>query len=106
MWWTTGFGWDRDKITDDLTSWEALWDAQYRGKLGMLDDMPARSSRSPRSASASTRTRRTEAELDQTLALLEQQKPLVRTYTTDDIGDDRVGHDCGSPTPGPATCTR
>ena len=39
MWWTTGFCWDGDKIKDDLTSWESLWDAAYKGKLMMLDDI-------------------------------------------------------------------
>ena len=38
MWWTTGFAWDTDKIADDLTSWDVLWDAAYTGKLAMLDD--------------------------------------------------------------------
>ncbi len=42
---------------------------------------------SPRSSSASTPTRPTSAQLDQSLALLEQQKPLLRNYTSDHIGD-------------------
>ena len=39
MWWTTGFCWDGDKIKDDLTSWESLWNPAYKGKLEMLDDI-------------------------------------------------------------------
>ena len=37
-WWTTGFAWDPDKVKGDLTSWAALWDEQYKGHIGMLDD--------------------------------------------------------------------
>ena len=58
------------------------------------------------SSSALGRTRTTPAELDQMLALLEQQKPLVRMYTHDDIGDVTQRAASGSPTPGPATRTQ
>jgi spermidine/putrescine transport system substrate-binding protein len=85
MWWTTGFCWDSDKITDDLTSWESLWNPAFKGKLAMLDDYREvfavaafRLGLDPNSTS--------DADLDKMAALLEEQKPLVRTYTTDDIG--------------------
>ena len=87
MWWTTGFCWDGDKIKDDLTSWESLWNPAYRGKLAMLDDdrevfavAAFRLGLDPNTTS--------DADLDKMLALLEEQKPLVRTYTTDHIADD------------------
>lgn len=85
MWWTTGFCWDGDKITDELDSWQALWDPAYSGKLSMLDDIREvfavagfRLGLDPNTTS--------DADLDRMVALLETQKPLVRTYTTDDIG--------------------
>ena len=85
MWWTTGFCWNGDKIAEELDSWEALWNSAYSGKLSMLDDYREtfavaafRLGLDPNSTD--------EAEIDQMLALLEEQKPLVRTYTTDDIG--------------------
>lgn len=85
MWWTTGYCWDGDKIPGDLDSWEALWDPAYSGKLSMLDDYREvfavaafRLGLDPNSTDP--------AELDRMAALLEEQKPLVRTYTTDDIG--------------------
>jgi spermidine/putrescine-binding protein len=85
MWWTTGFCWDGDEIAEELDSWAALWDPAYSGKLSMLDDVREvfavaafRLGLDPNTTS--------ETDLDQMLALLEEQKPLVRTYTTDDIG--------------------
>ena len=85
MWWTTGFCWDGAKIKDELDSWEALWNPAYGGKLSMLDDIREvfavaafRLGLDPNTTS--------EADLDKMVALLEEQKPLVRTYTTDDIG--------------------
>ena len=37
-WWTTGIAWDPAKVKEDVTSWAALWDDKYKGKLGMLSD--------------------------------------------------------------------
>ena len=89
-WWTTGFTWDPAKIPADLTSWDALWDPAYSGKIGMLDDVQECF------AAASFKlglpiNSTNDAELDQALAALEQQKPLLRKYTDDDIGDMTSG---------------
>jgi spermidine/putrescine transport system substrate-binding protein len=85
MWWTTGFCWDGAKITDDLTSWESLWDSKYKGKLSMLDDIREVFAVAAFRLGLDANTK-SESDLDAMAALLEQQKPLVRTYTTDDIG--------------------
>ena len=89
-WWTTGFAWDPAKIPDDLTAWDSLWDARFRGHMGMLDDQREvfavagfRLGLSPNTTSTT--------DLDQMLALLEQQKPLLRKYTDNDIGDVTSG---------------
>jgi spermidine/putrescine transport system substrate-binding protein len=85
MWWTTGVAYDTAKIDQELTSWSSLWDERWKGKMAMLDDMrevfAAALIRLGFSANSTS-----DAELDQALTLLEQQKPLLRTYTTDDIG--------------------
>ena len=85
-WWTTGYAWDPDKIPADLTSWDALWDAAYTDRLSMLDDMREcfaagafRLGLDPNTTDA--------AQLDQILAELEAQKPIVKRYTTDHIAD-------------------
>ena len=89
-WWTTGFAWDPARIKDDLSSWAALWDQRFSGHAGMLDDVQEvfavaafRLGQSPNTTS--------DADLDAALALLEQQKPLLRKYTDDDIGDMTSG---------------
>jgi spermidine/putrescine transport system substrate-binding protein len=86
MWWTTGYAWNPDKIKDDLTSWSSLWDTRFNQHLSMLDDSREvfavgafRLSLSPNTTS--------DTDLDQILALLKQQKPLLRKFTEDDIGD-------------------
>ena len=85
-WWTTGFAWNPDKVQGDQTSWESLWNAQYSGHLGMLDDYQEVFAVAAFRLGFDPNTT-DEALLDQSLALLEQQKPLLRKYTQDDIGD-------------------
>ena len=85
MWWTTGFCWNGDKIKDDLTSWESLWNPAYKGKLAMLDDIREVFAVAGFRLGLDPNTK-SEADLDKMAQLLEDQKPLVRTYTTDDIG--------------------
>ncbi len=86
MWWTTGFGYDTAKIPDELTAWEALWDERWKGKMAMLDDYRETFAVALIRLGYSVNTT-SDAELDEALALLEQQKPLLRKYTADDIGD-------------------
>ena len=89
-WWTTGFVWNPDKVQGDQSSWAALWDDQYSGHLGMLDDYQEVFAVAAFRLGFDPNTT-DEAQLDQSLALLEQQKPLLRKYTQDDIGDFTSG---------------
>ena len=85
MWWTTGVAYDTAKVAATLDSWDALWDAQYSGKMAMLDDYREVFSAALFKLGFDINTT-DDAQLDQALALLQQQKPLLRTYSTDDIG--------------------
>jgi spermidine/putrescine transport system substrate-binding protein len=86
MWWTTGFGYDTERIPEDLTSWAALWDARWKGKMAMLDDYRETFAVALIRLGYSVNTT-SDAELDEALALLQEQQPLLRKYTADDIGD-------------------
>ncbi|MCJ7710767.1 MAG: extracellular solute-binding protein [Chloroflexi bacterium] len=85
MWWTTGVAYDTAKIKGELTSYKALWDEQWSGKMAMLDDMRETFAAALIILGYSANTT-SDAELDEALALLQKQQPLLRTYTTDDIG--------------------
>ena len=85
-WWTTGYAWDPDKVPADLTSWDALWDAAYTNRLSMLDDVREVFAAGAFRLGLDPNTTDT-AQLDQILAELEVQKPLVKRYTTDHIAD-------------------
>jgi spermidine/putrescine transport system substrate-binding protein len=91
MWWTTGFGYDTNKIAEGLTSWAALWDSRWKGKLAMLDDYREAFGVALIRLNYSVNTT-SDTELDQALALLEEQKPLLRKYTSDEIADLKSGN--------------
>jgi spermidine/putrescine transport system substrate-binding protein len=86
MWWTTGFGYDTERIPEELTSWAALWDERWKGKMAMLDDYRETFAVALIRLGYSVNTT-SDAELDEALALLQEQQPLLRKYTADDIGD-------------------
>ena len=100
MWWTTGVGYDSAKITDELTSSKALWDPRWAQHISMLDDYQEVFGLALIQLGFSANTDDT-SELDKALALLQEQKPLVRTYSTDTIttmtsGDVWIGHIWGA----------
>ena len=85
-WWTTGYAWNPDKVPGDLSSWTELWDASLKGHLSMLDDSREVFAVAAFRLGLDPNTTNP-ADLDQMLNLLEQQKPLLRKFTEDDIGD-------------------
>jgi spermidine/putrescine transport system substrate-binding protein len=102
MWWTTGVAYDTTKVTDSPTSSTALWDPRYDKHISMLDDWAEVFGLALIQLGYSANTTNT-AELDEALALLQQQKPLVRVYSTDTIGtmssgDVWIGHVWGADT--------
>jgi spermidine/putrescine-binding protein len=100
MWWTTGVGYDTTKITDTPTSSKALWDPRWSGHIAMLDDWQEAFAMALIQLTYSANTT-LETELDEALALLKQQKPLVRLYSTDTVttmtsGDIWIGQIWGA----------
>ncbi len=100
MWWTTGVAYDTAKVSEKLTSWNALWDEKYKQHIAVLDDMREAFAAALFLLGKDPNTTN-DADLDAALQLLEEQKPLVRIYTTDDIGvlstgDAWVSHAWGS----------
>jgi len=100
MWWTTGVAYDTTKVTDTPTSSTALWDERYKGHIAMMDDYRETIGLAliqlghPANTSDLT-------QLDAAIALLKQQKPLLRTYSNDTIstmvgGDVWIGMIWGS----------
>ena len=100
MWWTTGVGYDPKRVKDSPTSSKALWDTRWKGHISMLDDWQEVFGLTLIQQGHSANSTST-ADLDEALQLLKDQKPLVRTYSTDTIttmtsGDVWIGHIWGA----------
>ena len=100
MWWTTGIGYDKARISEELTSSKALWDPRWGGHILMLDDWQEVFGLALIQLGYDANTSDI-AQIDEAFALLEQQKPLVRDYNTDTIGtmssgDFWIGHIWGA----------
>lgn len=85
-WGVVGLFYNTDYIQEEITSWNALWDDRYAGKILMFDN--------PRDAFAIAQfllgqsLNTTDAdEWKEAAALLKQQKPLVQAYVMDRIFD-------------------
>lgn len=85
VWWTTGVGYDTTKVTDSPTSSKALWDPRYKGHMSMLDDYQEAFALALIQLGYSANSTDT-TQMDAALALLKQQKPLLRTYSSDTVG--------------------
>jgi spermidine/putrescine transport system substrate-binding protein len=99
MWWTTGVAYDTEQIGEELTSWEALWDERFANHIMMLDDQREVFAVALILLGYDVNTT-DDAQLDEALALLKQQRPLVRKYSGDPIndlksGDIWIGHEWG-----------
>lgn len=85
-WGVVGLFYNTDYIEEEISSWSALWDDRYAGKILMFDN--------PRDAFAIAQfmlgqSLNTTEEEDwaEAAALLKQQKPLVQAYVMDRIFD-------------------
>jgi spermidine/putrescine transport system substrate-binding protein len=86
MWGTVGIVYNKAMVTDPVDSWSILWDKKYAKKIIMYD-----SSRDTMSVAlireGYTLNSTDEAELKKAEQALVEQKPLVLSYSRDDIRD-------------------
>jgi spermidine/putrescine transport system substrate-binding protein len=100
MWWTTGVAYDANRVKETPTSWKALWDERWGGHIAMLDDQREAFGAALIQLNYDVNTV-DDGQLDEALALLKQQHPLVRLYSVEDqqymaSGDIWIGHAWGS----------
>jgi spermidine/putrescine transport system substrate-binding protein len=82
MWWTTGVGYAPSRVEGTPTSSKLLWDERFKDHILMLDDWQEVFALALIQLGFDANTSNI-TQLDQALALLQQQKPLVRDYSTD-----------------------
>lgn len=85
-WGLVGLFYNTEFVHEEITSWSALWDDRYSGKILMFDN-PRDSFGIAQIMLGYSLNTTEEAELDEAAALLKQQKPLVQAYVMDQIFD-------------------
>ncbi len=78
-WGVTGIGYRKDKVGESLGSWADLWDARWRGRIVMLDDMREVFGAALKLLGYSLNSTDPQ-QLRQARDQLLKQKPLVRAY--------------------------
>jgi spermidine/putrescine-binding protein len=79
LWGTTGIGYRKDKIDGPVDSWSIMWDARYRDRITMLDDVREAMGAALKREGKSLNTT-DESEIAEAARLLAEQKPLVKAY--------------------------
>lgn len=82
LWGTVGIGFDSEVVSPPPDSWEVLWDPRYRGKISMLNDQREVFGVALRAMGHSL-NETAPAAIDQAKRRLLAQKPLVKTYTSE-----------------------
>lgn len=86
IWGTTGILYNRDCTGGDITSWDALWDPKYKGKIYMLDNMIGAYVAALQVQGLSITTT-SEADITKATDKLLEQKPLLAGYNTTNYYD-------------------
>ena len=79
QWGTTGILYNQKKLGKLDSSWEPMWDPDYKGKIGMLNDPRETPGAALYKLGYSVNTTNKE-QLDEAEAELKKQKPLLRGY--------------------------
>jgi spermidine/putrescine transport system permease protein len=79
LWGTTGIGYRRDKISERIDSWAALWDVRYKDRIAMLDDVREVFGAALKLLGKSLNSTDPQ-DIAEAAQLLLKQKPLVKAY--------------------------
>jgi len=82
LWGTTGIGVNTEKVTEEVDSWNILWDEKYKERVSMLDDMRGLANPALKLLGYSINTTNPK-QIEEAKALLIKQKPLVKVYTSE-----------------------
>ncbi|HPZ10455.1 MAG TPA: spermidine/putrescine ABC transporter substrate-binding protein [Candidatus Eremiobacteraeota bacterium] len=86
LWGTSGIGYNTEKVTDKVLSWQILWDEKYKDRISMLDDVRSIANPALKILGYSINTT-DPGQIKEAKELLLKQKPLVKAYTSDTYVD-------------------
>lgn len=89
MWGTVGIVYNTALVTAEIDSWYDLWDETYSRNLFMMDSMRDSIGVALKMLGYSMNTRDMD-EINEAIAMLKEQKPLVLAYTGDEVKDKMI----------------
>lgn len=92
LWGTTGIGYNKKKVTPAPSSWKALWDPRYKGKMTMLDNVRDAVGCTLLMLGLPTDTS-DPAHLERVKKALIEQKPLLKRYTSAGFDGDLLAEE-------------
>ena len=88
-WGTLGILYNKTAVTEPVTSWDIMWDEDYAGEIYMYDSMRDSIAASLMRLGYSVNTR-SETEVAEAVKALQEQKPLVKSYGSDEMRDSMI----------------
>jgi len=92
QWGTTGIGYNSEQVPDFQPTWDMLWNEKYKGRITMLTESRDvfavalfRLGYDPNTTD--------KAQIDEALKMLQEQKPLLKHYTSDTYIDELAAND-------------
>jgi spermidine/putrescine transport system substrate-binding protein len=90
QWGTSGIGYNKDVTPDvDASSWDALWNDQYKGQINMLNDMRETIGASLKRLGYSLNSTK-QSEIKEAKEALIQQKDLLQTYDSVNMDENLI----------------
>lgn len=86
VWGTTGLAYNTDCVKEPITSWKAMWDPQYKGRIYMLDNMLA-AYIAGLQVNGFKANSTSQAEIEKATQSLIEQKPLLGGYNSTNFAD-------------------
>jgi len=89
-WGTLGILYNKTMVTEPVTSWNIMWDEKYAGEIYMYNSMRDSIGATLKKLGYSLNTR-DESQIREAVEELKKQKPLVKSYGTDELRDSMIG---------------
>lgn len=89
-WGVTAIVYDKTKVSEKPTDWDALWNADYKGKILMFDNSRDAMAIAMQQCGIDPSSF-TKADVDKAVVKLKEQKPLLKKYAMDQVFDEMEG---------------
>ncbi|HHV29832.1 ABC transporter substrate-binding protein [Acetivibrio mesophilus] len=92
FWGTLGILYNTEMVKEEVDSWDILWDSKYSGKIIMMDSVRDSFAVALKRLGYSLNSAN-KAQVDEALATLVEQGPLVQAYVMDQVKDKMIGEE-------------